>query len=115
MSKIPHAFLSHTTYQIVKERVQNFHFDPANIPNPSCPVKLILLTEVIAIVSPHANSRRTVLLNPSKHGHMKKGTGLCQRQRGEAKLLKSGLKFFKLTGQTITPARGLVNTHTQII
>ena len=43
------------------------------IPNPFYPVKLILLPEVIAIVSPHANSRRTVLFNPSKHGHMKKG------------------------------------------
>jgi hypothetical protein len=43
------------------------------IPNPLSPVKLILLPEVIAILSPHANSRRTVLFNPSKHGHMKKG------------------------------------------
>lgn len=122
------AFLSHTTYQIVKERgllpccpsrlvirllsakslasgslvlhcrgsyhkVHNrylpvvkppkstaLNFMSLTISNPLHPVKLILSLEVIALVSPHANSRRTVLFNPSKHGHMRKG---------RARLLKS--------------------------
>ena len=128
MSKTPHAFLSHTTYQIVKElgllpccpsrrvirllsakslasgtlvlycrgsyhkvlkrylpvvkppKSTALNFMSLTIPSPLYPVKLILLPEVIAILSPHANSRRTVLFNPSKHGHMKKG---------RARLLKS--------------------------
>ena len=71
VSKTPHAFLSHTTYQIVKE--QSLFDLTLTISNPLSPVKLILLPEVIAILSPHANSRRTVLFNPSKHGHMRKG------------------------------------------
>lgn len=96
------AFLSHTTYQIVKERVQNFHFDPANIPNPLHPVKLILSLEVIAILSLYATTRRSRLFKASLMLTHRRNRSLS-KTKNKDQVVKERVKIFQTYGADYNP------------